>query len=172
MTNPCVRKAKMDEIPILWDILQEAILKRKEEGSEQWQDGYPNPEVIRKDIEKEAGYVLITNNQVVGYCAVYINDEPEYERIQGNWLSNQDFVVFHRLAIASNQLGKGWAKTIFEFIEDFALNNSTYSVKADTNFDNLAMLHLFEKFGYTYCGEVYFRGSPRKAFEKMLPKKD
>jgi hypothetical protein len=28
------------------DILQQAIARRKADGSNQWQDGYPNPEVI------------------------------------------------------------------------------------------------------------------------------
>jgi hypothetical protein len=30
------------------------------------------------------------------------------------------------------------------------------------------MLRVLEKLGYVYCGEVYFRGSARKAFEKKL----
>ena len=59
-------------------------------------------------------------------------------------------------------------KKIFKYIEDFAIKNKIYSIKADTNFDNLAMISIFEKIGYTFCGEVYFRGSPRKAFEKTL----
>ena len=53
-------------------------------------------------------------------------------------------------------------------IEHFARQHNIYSVKADTNFDNTGMLHIFEKLGYTYCGEVTFRGTPRKAFEKVL----
>ncbi|MBC7654672.1 MAG: GNAT family N-acetyltransferase, partial [Oligoflexus sp.] len=65
---------------------------------------------------------------------------------------------------------KGLAKKMIGFIEDFALENNVYSVKADTNFDNVAMLKIFENLGYTHCGEVYFRGSARKAFEKVLIK--
>jgi hypothetical protein len=35
------RKATTSEIPQIWDILQQAIARRKEEdGSNQWQDGY------------------------------------------------------------------------------------------------------------------------------------
>jgi RimJ/RimL family protein N-acetyltransferase len=59
---------------------------------------------------------------------------------------------------------------IIKYVEDFALNNNIFSVKADTNFDNIAMMKIFENLGYTYCGEVYFRGSPRKAYEKVLAK--
>ena len=55
-------------------------------------------------------------------------------------------------------------------IEDFAIHNNIYSVKADTNFDNLAMMKVFEKLGYTFCGHVYFRGGQRKAYEKVLQK--
>ena len=170
MTKYQFRKAQIDEIIPIWDILTQAILRRKEDGSEQWQDGYPNPEVIQKDIQKEAAYVLTEGETIIGYCAVIINDEPEYSKIEGTWLTNDDFVVFHRLAISSTYLGKGLAKIMIGFIENFAANNTIFSVKADTNFDNLAMLKIFEKLGYSYCGEVYFRGSSRKAFEKVLTK--
>jgi hypothetical protein len=37
------RKATPPEIPQIWDILQQAIIRRKNDGSNQWQDGYPNP---------------------------------------------------------------------------------------------------------------------------------
>lgn len=168
--NHNFRKAKITEIPEIWNIIQGAIQRRKKDGSNQWQDGYPNPEVLQDDIEKETGFVLTENDTITGYCAILINDEPEYANIEGKWLTNTDFVVFHRVAIAETHLGKGFAKVIFKYIENFALNNNIYSVKADTNFDNFAMISIFEKAGYTYCGEVYFRGSPRKAFEKVLKK--
>ena len=166
------RKARITEIPQIWDILQNAILRRKKDGSEQWQDGYPNPEVIENDIKKEAGFVLTNENTIIGYVAVIINDEPAYTAIQGKWLSNEDFVVFHRIAIAEAFLGQGFSKIILKYIEEFAFSKQIYSVKADTNFDNLAMLSLFEKLGYQYCGEVFFRGGARKTFEKVLEKKN
>jgi GNAT superfamily N-acetyltransferase len=170
MMNYHFRKAEISEASQIWAILQQAILRRKEDGSNQWQDGYPNPDVVEKDIEKGEGYVLVEGKTIIGYCAILINDEPEYEKIEGKWLSNDDFVVFHRVAISEKYLGKGLAKMMIEYIEDFALKNNIFSVKADTNYDNIAMLKIFEKSGYSLCGVVYFRGSPRKAYEKVLPK--
>jgi GNAT superfamily N-acetyltransferase len=164
------RKAELSEITPIWAILQQAIIRRKEDGSKQWQDGYPNPEVVRKDIEKGEGFVLADGETIIGYSAVLINDEPAYATIEGNWLTNDDFVVMHRVAISEKYLGKGLAKMIIKNIEDFALSNNIYSIKADTNFDNIAMMKIFENSGYTYCGEVYFRGSSRKAYEKVLSK--
>lgn len=162
------RKATHSDASSIWEILQSAIARRKRDGSNQWQDGYPNPEVIANDIHKGAGYVLTQNNEIVGYVAILINDEPEYANIEGKWLTNDDFVVFHRVAIAENWLGKGQAKVLLFQIEKFARSHKINSIKADTNFDNKPMLQLFDNAGYVYCGEVYFRGSPRKAYEKVL----
>ena len=167
---PHFRKASPSEISCIWDILHQAILRRKADGSEQWQNGYPNPEVVRTDIAKDAGYVLTDGDTIIGYCAIFMNDEPAYANIDGKWLTDGDFVVVHRLAVSDKYLGKGFAKKIFECIEAFAQSNHIYSIKADTNYDNLAMLKIFEKLAYTYCGEVHFRGNPRKAYEKVLNK--
>jgi GNAT superfamily N-acetyltransferase len=156
------------DVPEIWDILRDAIARRKEDGSNQWQDGYPNAEIIRSDIKNGAGYVLVKGDEIIGYCAVLLNDEPEYEKINGKWLTNGDFVVFHRLAVSEKYIGKGWAKCLFKCIEELAVSKEIFSIKADTNHDNLPMLKIFEKTGFKYCGEVYFRNSPRKAFEKVI----
>lgn len=162
------KQANVGQKEQIWQILSGAIARRKEDGSDQWQDGYPNPAVIASDIEKGNGYVILDQETVVGYCAVLKNDEPEYANIKGQWLTNSDFVVFHRVAIAEGYLGRGLSKLMLKFIEEFAVEHGIYSIRADTNFDNAAMMAIFEKAGYRYCGEVSFRGSPRKAFEKLI----
>ncbi|MFN5415687.1 MAG: GNAT family N-acetyltransferase [Flavobacteriia bacterium] len=166
--NTHFRLALESEIPQIWSILQQAIERRKIDGSNQWQNGYPNPESIRQDITKNVGYVLTEGEQVIAYGAVLINDEPAYADIIGKWLTNDDFVVVHRVAIAETHLGKGLIQKMFSYIEDFARENKIYSIKVDTNFDNQAMLRIMEKLEYSYCGEVSMGGSPRKAFEKVL----
>ncbi|MGY5355364.1 N-acetyltransferase family protein [Wenyingzhuangia sp. IMCC45467] len=166
--NIHVRKAVLLDVNSIWEILEQAIERRKLERSNQWQDGYPNPEVIKNDIEKEVAFVLIEDEIIVGYVAILINDEPEYKNIEGKWLTEDRFVVFHRVAISENHLGKGLAKKMMCFIEEYALQHHIYSIKADTNFDNMAMLSIFKKLGYSHCGKVYFRYSPREAYEKVL----
>ncbi len=162
------RKAAQEDIDIIWDILQQAIIRRKEDGSDQWQDGYPNPLVIEKDIVASNGYVLVDDDTIVGYCAVLVNDEPAYGNIKGKWITTEDFLVLHRVAISEKHLGKGYAKIMLSFIEKIASNQHIKSIKADTNHDNIGMLKVFEKLGYVYCGEVILRGNSRKAFEKVL----
>jgi GNAT superfamily N-acetyltransferase len=162
------KKATMDQVDEIWKILNDAILRRKADGSNQWQDGYPNVNVVKSDIENGLGYVVTSDERVVAYCALIFNNEPAYADIEGAWLSEGEFLVLHRVAVAQDYLGKGLTKYILKSIEAVAMEHQVFSIRADTNFDNAAMLTLFEKNGYAYCGEVYFRGSPRKAFEKVL----
>lgn len=162
------RKATSDELSQIWTIIEHAIARRAADGSQQWQQGYPNPDVIKDDIERGAGYVLAEGNEITCYAAIFINDEPAYAQIDGKWLSDGDFVVVHRIAVAHNQIGKGLAQQIMKGIEGFALDNGIHSIKVDTNFDNPAMMKTFEKLGYAYCGEVILHGAPRRAYEKVL----
>ncbi|EDM35922.1 acetyltransferase, GNAT family protein [Pedobacter sp. BAL39] len=164
------RKAEAADLDQIWSIIQRAIIRRKEDGSEQWQDGYPNPDVIRKDMESGSGFVLTDHSAITGYVAILTNDEPAYANIEGKWLTDDDFVVIHRVVVSEDHLGKGLAKKILGFVEEYAISKQIYSIKADTNFDNIAMMKIFEKLGYIYCGEVFFRGNPRRAYEKVLPK--
>lgn len=162
------RKAKTEDINQIWDILQGAILRRKKDGSDQWQNGYPNPTVIKNDLAKDIGYVLTKGNEIIGYCAILINDEPAYANIKGKWLTDGDFVVYHRVAISENYSGRGLAQKMLKYIDDFARDNNIKSIRVDTNFDNVGMLKTLDKTGYIYCGEVILSGGTRKAFEKVL----
>ena len=162
------RKSTLSDAPAIWIILQDAIERRRLDGSQQWQDGYPNVETIEADIQKNIGYILEIHGKIAGYAAVILNDEPAYDKIEGQWLTNGDFLVVHRLAVSEDFFRKGIAKLIFENIEKLALEKNIPSIKVDTNFDNAAMLHILERRGFTYCGEVQLRGGKRKAFEKVL----
>lgn len=163
-----LRKATENDHKQIWKILQQAIARRKEDGSDQWQNGYPNPEVVTEDIQKEYGFVFTIENEIAAYVALIENYEPDYENITGQWLNNEKFIVFHRMAISEEYLGKGLGNSLFECIEFYARKIGILNIKADTNFDNPIMLKLFRKMTYQYCGEVMVDGSPRKAFQKKL----
>lgn len=163
-----LRKANLSEIPQIWQILQDAIEQRRLDGSSQWQDGYPNELSIKSDIENGYGYVFIEDESILAYAAIIFDKEPAYENIEGEWLTDGDYTVVHRVAVSKLAKGKGIATKLFESIEGLSVENNIYSIKVDTNFDNTPMLKILDRLKYTYCGEVYFRGSARKAFEKRL----
>jgi GNAT superfamily N-acetyltransferase len=163
-----LRKANLSEIPQIWEIIQDAIEQRRLDGSTQWQDGYPNELSIKSDIENGYGYVFTEDESILAYAAIIFDKEPAYENIEGKWLTDGDYTVVHRVAVSKLAKGKGIATKLFQSIEGLSVENNIYSIKVDTNFDNTPMLKILDRLKYTYCGEVYFRGSARKAFEKRL----
>lgn len=161
--------AAIEDVPAIWLLLQQGIRLRRSQGSKQWQDGYPNPETVEEDIRQDAGFVLCEGDQVIAYVALMVNGEPEYDNIQqGSWKGTGDYLVFHRLAVSEDYLGHGLGKRMFLEIERHARKLGVENLRADTSFDNGAMLAIFEKQGYSYCGKVYFRGQERLAYEKVL----
>jgi len=66
--NYTFRKAEISETAPIWKLLQQAILRRKNDGSNQWQDGYPNLNVVKNDIEKGYGFVLIEGETIIRIC--------------------------------------------------------------------------------------------------------
>ena len=162
------RKALESEVDEIWTILQYAIERRKQDGSKQWQDGYPNPDTIRYDIAQDWAYVLADDKGLLAYGAVIFEDDPDYATITGKWLTDRDYAVVHRVAAAARAKGMGIATQLFQHIETLAKSRNIFSIKVDTNFDNLAMLRILEKLGYQYCGDVIIRDSARMAFEKCL----
>lgn len=163
-----LRKAKSSETETIWQILQDAIEQRRLDGSTQWQNGYPNPQVIQEDMSKGYAYVLELNEEIAAYVAIIFDEDPNYNTIDGAWLTEGDYVNVHRVATAKKLKGQGIATKLFKMIETLCLENGIYSIKVDTNFDNIPMLKIMDRLGYTYCGEVLINGDPRKAFEKVL----
>jgi GNAT superfamily N-acetyltransferase len=163
-----LRLAEMAELDTIWEILQDAIAQRKRDGSEQWQQGYPNLETVTTDIQDGYGYVVEEDEEVVAYAAIIFGVEPNYAKITGKWLSEGDYAVVHRVATAEAVKGKGVATQLFILIEELSRSKGILSIKVDTNFDNQPMLRILEKLSYTYCGEIFFGGATRMAFEKLL----
>ncbi len=165
-----LRKAHTSEASEIWILLQEAIEQRRKDGSDQWQNGYPNEQTVYDDLEKGYAYVLADNNVIVAYAAIIFDKEPAYEKIDGKWLSNGDYVVLHRVATSNAAKGKGVATRLFELLEHLCLEKKVYSIKVDTNFDNIPMMKILDRLHYTYCGEIFFNGAMRRAYEKLINK--
>jgi len=167
-----LRKATFLESSVIWEILQQAIERRKQDGSEQWQNGYPNEQTVHKDISNGYAYVLVENDEIVAYAAIIFGIEPAYNDINGRWLTNGDYVAVHRVATSNTVKGKGVATYIFKQIEELCMEKKVFSIKVDTNFDNIPMLKILDRLNYMYCGEIFFSGAPRKAYEKVITRHD
>ena len=138
------------------------------QGVDQWQDGYPSPETIRRDLLRGDGRIVRIDGAAAAYAAFVFDGEPAYAEIDGTWLDHAPYVVLHRLAVAQEVKGQGIATEFMRRTMTLARERGTGSFRIDTNFDNRCMLRLLAKFGFVRCGEIHYAGDPRIAFQKIL----
>lgn len=162
------RKATENDFPEIWEIILQAKHLMQTENRNQWNENYPLPETIYGDMKKGIGYVLEHEGHVIAYSAISFDEDPAYKNISGKWLTDAPYIVIHRIAVSDTMKNKGIATCLFQEAERMAVSNGIYSMRADTKYDNLRMLKVFQKLDMQYCGEVLMRGEPRKAFEKII----
>ena len=124
----------------------------------------------REMLETQAAKAAAAQAQgnVVAYGAVVFDGEPAYDAIEGAWLTDGDYVVLHRMAVADGEKGRGVATEFMRRVEAMACGRGTGSMRVDTNFDNRYMLRMLGRLGFVYCGKVRYRSGERLAFEKTL----
>lgn len=163
-----LRSATTADISAISVILKMSVARMLAEGKKQWDEDYPNETHVHADIDNGVGYVLESNGEILGYAAVIFTGEPAYTRLNGKWLTEDDYVVVHRLAISQNVRESGMGTVFMNAIEDYARRLGIKSFKIDTNFDNFAMLGLLKKLGFVYCGDIEYPRGSRMAFEKTI----
>ena len=165
-------KSKISDIDEIMKIIGAAQNHFKQEGIDQWQNNYPNHEVIKIDMENGNSYVLKEGDKIVGTTAVIFDGESDYDTIyDGKWLSHDKYAVIHRMAVNFDRRGSGLASIFLKEIERLSMDKEIYSIKVDTHRENIPMKKLLLKNAYKKCGIIYLKdGKERIAFEKLLQK--
>ena len=159
-----IRRATYDDVPVLMDVFRKARgIMRSSGNMNQWNDGYPSEEVVRKDIDNGHCVVLCEEGEVVATMAFIPGPDPTYAEIyDGGWLSDAPYHVIHRIAVA--EPGHNAAKALL----DWGFGQAG-SIRIDTHKDNVIMQHVLSKYGFTHCGMILLaNGDPREAYQKDL----
>jgi GNAT superfamily N-acetyltransferase len=164
------RKGQISDLPRMMEIVGQAQISIGKLGIDQWQNGYPSEEIIRNDIENGYSFVLTSDaGEVVAIASLIYNYEPTYDKIyDGAWLSEGEFIVVHRMAVAEEHKKKGIASHLLKEVEMQAITKNIPSFKIDTHEGNIPMRRTFESNGFVYCGRIFLRdGNPRVGYEKL-----
>ncbi|AQS05809.1 GNAT family N-acetyltransferase [Clostridium beijerinckii] len=164
------RKAVETDINDIMNIIKQAQSYFKEQGIDQWQNNYPNPETIRNDIANKHSYILLKDNNIVATAAVSFDGEKTYNSIyEGEWITNNEYAVIHRIAVDNTYKGLGLSSKIIKNVEELCLSKGVHSIKIDTHEENISMQKLLKKNKFQYCGIIYLEdGNKRIAFERTL----
>ncbi len=163
------RLAVFSDLEAIKPIIDDARSFLKQAGVNQWQNGYPNESVILEDIRQHHAYVVLIDQQIVGYFALFAGIENNYRRIIGQWHSDRPYLTVHRNMLKADIRHKGQGKTMFRLVEEVAREMKYDNIRIDTHADNQVMNHLLEKMGYRYAGIIYLAdGAKRLAYDKIL----
>ncbi|AQS92945.1 GNAT family N-acetyltransferase [Polaribacter sp. BM10] len=168
-----IRLSKIEDIPEIAIIIDDAKAYLKSQKIDQWQNGYPNAAQIENDIKKNESYVVVNDeNQIMATSMFTLRKEPTYKDvIDGEWMvsENEKYGVIHRMAIKKEFRKFGIATFMFHEFHLQLLEKKVRSLKIDTHEDNLGMQSLLKKLGYKYCGIIYTNyNAKRLAFEKVI----
>ncbi len=166
-----IRLTRPEEKEIAMDILRQGKEFMISNGLNQWNDDYPAMIDVEEDIRTGKGYFVCDGDDILGYYCIDCDSNEEcYQVIEGQWLTPADatYMVIHRLAFDRKARGRGLGIVAFTLAEDIARQRGIRSIRVDTHAENHIMQKIIPKADYEYCGIVYYFGSPRTAFEKLL----
>ena len=117
-----IREARPTDLADIMQVMDAAKKIMRQTGNlYQWGESYPSEAVIMADMERNGGFVIEDNGQVVGYFVFLKSPEPTYARIyEGEWIDGvQPYHVVHRIASYPDAHG------IFSSIMDFCFSHDT-----------------------------------------------
>lgn len=171
ITNPFkIRKPTKKDIPAIMEMIDWAKADMMKAKIDQWQDGFPNAEIITKDIENGNAHLVVHNGKVVGFGVLIFGKEPTYEKIyKGKWQSSDPYATIHRVVVHRDHKGKGISRFLFAHFEMQCILNDTSWIRIDTHEKNTPMNRLIAGTGFIRSGAIYVRPkAERTVFEKKL----
>lgn len=146
-------------------------LHMRENGIDQWDENYPDIDSLRNDVERNTLFAYREHGVVLGI--VVLNEDQDEEYAEINWsTSEQDRnLVVHRLAVHPDHQGKGIARKLMDFSEEFARKQGYNAIRLDTFSQNPRNQKFYRTRGYSELGSVflkYKKAHPYFCYELLL----
>ena len=169
-----LRAMAENDVPEVLEIIRQAQAFLAAQGIDQWQNGYPNAESTRNDIEKKQGYIYDVDGRPAGILSIVLGDEPSYQTIYGGeWRTAEPYACIHRMAIGDRYRGGETADAMMRAAEALVIEKGIDYIRVDTHRENVRMRRMLRRNGYVRCGVIYLSGrleanDERVAFDKLL----
>jgi ribosomal protein S18 acetylase RimI-like enzyme len=162
-----INKVNSTEIDQVMLLIKAAVTKMERDGIHQWDDDYPNTQIISEDIASSTLYGISADNCLAGIIVLNESLSPEYQSIPWTDKNGQPLVI-HRLCIHPDFQGQGLAKKLVLFAENYARENKYSSIRLDAFINNKTALGLYDALNYRNRGRVTFRIGDFCCYEKCF----
>ena len=159
--------ASLNDFKAITNIFRKSINHMRTLNIDQWDEIYPNEDIILTDIKKHQLYVYKINN--VPISVVTLNQEQEEAYITVDWnFYDEKIAVIHRLCVDPDLQNQGIARSTMVAAQNELIKQGFLSIRLDAFSKNPYALKLYDKLGYLKCGEVTLRKGLFFCFEKRL----
>jgi len=156
MKDEGFRKAIELDLPEIVELYQTGIADMIKKGILQWDEIYPNIEVLEEDVKRNEMYLLIKEEKIV--ACVVINEDQDESYLTGSWKYTEGkAAVIHRLCVHPGNQSQGNGRHIMELAQEMIKSMGYHLIRLDAFMENSNARHLYDKLGYRYAGEVTFR---------------
>ena len=161
-----IRPAKANDLNQVLELVKVCIQDMEKHGIYQWDDIYPDPGTLQKDIELSQMWVIEDEGRLCGIMVLNEQESPGYENIP--WMYQGKVLVVHRLAVHPDYQDRGLATRLMEYAEQWGKENGYDVIRLDAYTENPGAVGLYQKLKYRQAGTVKFRKGWFYGFEKLL----
>ena len=159
------RKAVFDDEKAIFSLYKAVKIKGREDGTSDWDEDYPNKDILRDDLENKRIFVLIEEAEIVAAISIFEEDELDIQSL--DWAKVKAcFLV--RLCVSPKYQGKGIGEKMMRNISDYAENKkfkATHHLAAKVN---VAANRLYKRMGYRNVGMIHLYDTDFIAYEMLL----
>ena len=161
------RLAENQDLDRDFNIYSKAIKEMDKHNINQWDNLYPDKEILKEDIDKKELYICELEGEIA--CAYVLNSECDEDYKDGRWqYKDASFNVIHRLCVNPKFQNKGIARKTINYIEKVLKNKGIESIRLDVYSLNSFALRLYKKAGYKTVGNAYWRKGEFYLMEKKI----
>ena len=160
-------KANINDLEEIYTLYQNAIIAMEKDNIHQWDEIYPDKDILKEDITKNQMYIGKTDNKIA-VCFV-LSEECDEEYKNGFWkYPDSRFNVIHRLCVNPLFQNQGIAAKTLEYIENLSKSEGYDSIRLDCFTQNPYSKKLYDKAGYSITGYADWRKGRFELREKKL----
>lgn len=164
-----VRRAARGDLPIIMRLIEDGkAIMRRNGNMLQWSDGYPQKEVLLRDIDRGQSFLLMdhegTDSRAIATWAFISGPDVTYNEIErGEWTDDvAPYYVIHRVASRPD------CRHVLADIMAYCFS-VTNNIRVDTHRDNTIMQHALLSLGFRYCGIIHLlNGDERLAYQRIV----
>jgi GNAT superfamily N-acetyltransferase len=164
-----IREGNKTDLENIMKMYKSCVTGMLENGIDQWDDTYPNTEIISEDLNVGTYYVAEIDGTIIGGVNVDKNQDDTYLAL--DWEDKSDsFLVVHRLGVKKEFWNKKIGKDLMLFTEKLVLEKGLKSIRLDTYSGNPKAMEFYRRLGYSELGSIDLKPDKDKyyCFEKII----